>query len=41
MLCFRRAFYSAQEEVTVVLSKHFDLYYNDGFPVGGRAIITV
>ena len=34
-------FYSAQEGVTIVLSWHFDFHRNDGYPVDGRAIITI
>ena len=34
-------FYSAKENVTVLLIKHFDLLYNDDCLVGGGTIITV
>ena len=34
-------FYNAEENATIVLTKHFDLLYNDDCLVGGRAIITV
>ena len=40
-LCFRRTFYSAQEKATVVLSRHFDLFCNDGYHGGDRALITI
>ena len=40
-LCFKMAFYSAQEKATAVLTMHFDILCNDGCPTGGKAIITV
>ena len=36
-----KGFYSAKENATVVLTKHFDFLYNDDCLVGGRTIITV
>ena len=38
---FLEGFYSAKENITIVLTKHFDLLYNDDCLAGGRAIITV
>ena len=40
-LCFRKAFYSAQEKAIAMLTKHFDVLYNDGCPAGGTTFITV
>ena len=40
-LCFMSAFYSAKEKTAIVLNRHFDLLYNDGCPIGGKAIIRV
>lgn len=46
-LCMRtlsmllKGFYSVEEDETVVLTKHFNLLYNDDCLPGGRAIITV
>lgn len=34
-------FYSAEENATIVLTKHFELLYNDDCHAGGRAIITI
>ena len=39
-LCFQKGFYSAQEKVTIVLTKHFDYLCNDDCLVGGRTTIT-
>ena len=36
-----KGFYSAEEDATVVLTKHFDLLCNDDCLPSGRAIITV
>ena len=36
-----KGFYSAKENATVVLTKHFDFLCNDDCLVGGRTIITV
>ena len=33
-------FYSAQEKAIIVLTKHFDILYNDDYLAGGRSIIT-
>ena len=34
-------FYSVEENAIVVLTKHFDLLYNDDCLVSGKAIITI
>lgn len=34
-------FYNAEENATIVLTKHFELLYNDDCHAGGRAIITI
>ena len=40
-VCVSGRFYSVEENVIVVLTKHFDLLCNDNCLVGGRTIITV
>ena len=40
LFVFKKGFYSAHEKAAIVLSKHFDLFCNDDYPTGGRAIIT-
>ena len=41
LVCVSGRFYSVEENVIVVLTKHFDLLSNDDCLAGGRAIITV
>ena len=41
LICSFGGFYSAEENATIVLTKHFDLLCNDDCLAGGRAIITI
>ena len=41
LVCVLGRFYSVEENVIVVLTKHFDLLCNDDCLAGGRTIITV
>ena len=40
LFVLEEGFYSAQEKATLVLTKHFDLFCNDDYLAGDRAIIT-
>lgn len=39
LFIFQEGFYSAQEKATLVLTKHFDILWNNDCPVGDRTII--
>lgn len=40
-LCFLEGFDSAEESASIVLTKHFDFFYNDDCLAGDWAIIIV